>query len=248
MMATPTPNPSTSEAAAPRGLKRVTRWIWCWFRRFVLTVLTLVAAYSVIVVVGLIPVNNDFSSAESGIEVLIISNEVHADLILPMRHELRDWRTILPTQSFAGETDGATHVAIGWGDAGFYLHTPTWSDLKFSTAANALFWPSDSCMHVSMTRAEHYRSRARSVRLSTDQYALLIQFIDDSFDRNEQNEVVTIPGAYGNNDAFFEANGHYHALNTCNSWAGDALQSAGVRVPWLTPLPKSVYLYLPDEQ
>ena len=54
-------------------------------------------------------------------------------------------------------------------------------------------------------------------------------------------------GAYGQNDAFFMAHGNYHCLNTCNSWVGGAMKSGGMRTGWLTPMPKSMFLYLPEQ-
>ena len=41
---------------------------------------------------------------------------------------------------------GDRYVAIGWGDRGFYVDTPTWADLKLSTLCNALFVPSESVL------------------------------------------------------------------------------------------------------
>ena len=53
--------------------------------------------------------------------------------------------------------------------------------------------------------------------------------------------------AYSSTDAFFDACGRYHLLNTCNSWAGRALKQAGVRVPWFSPMPKTPMLYIEKE-
>ncbi len=45
---------------------------------------------------------------------------------------------------------------------------------------------------------------------------------------------------YAGYDAFYEANGRYSAVRTCNAWTGDALRFAGVRVGWWTPFPVTV--------
>jgi hypothetical protein len=58
-----------------------------------------------------------------------------------------------------------------------------------------------------------------------------------------------ISGAhYGHNDAFFQANGHYSLLQTCNTWTGAGLRAAGVKVSRWTPLPNLVTWYLPLAQ
>ena len=216
-------------------------------KRLVLTILTAMALYVAIIVVGLIPVNNDFQPPENGVEIFVISNPVHADIVLPIRSDTIDWHDRFPSTCFSGDNRNATHVAIGWGDKGFFIETPTWADLRLSTAAHALLWPSDSCMHVSMTRAEYLGENSRSVTITAEQYEQLIAFIESSFFHDGDNEIIQIEGAaYGSNDAFFEAHGTYYCVNTCNSWIGRAMRSAGIRTPWLTPMPKTVFLYLPE--
>ena len=235
-----------TDAGGPSRVRRVAGFCWRWTKRAVTVFGLLLLLYAAIVLIGLIPVNNDFAESDGGIEILLISSAVHADLVLPAVNEQRNWRAEFATEHFSADVRGATHVAIGWGDAGFYIHTPTWSDLRASTAANALLLPSQSCMHVGFTYDEYVRPKAQSVMISPEQYAKLLTFIDASFEKDDANEEVFIPGAYGTHDAFFEANGNYHALNTCNSWIGRAMRTAGIRVPMLTPLPKTAFLYLPE--
>jgi len=174
-----------------------------WGKRILKWLFYATLAYVAIVLIGLIPVNNDFAETDDGITVYVVSNEVHADIIVPVKTSIIDWSEELGGATFVGDVSLASHAAFGWGDKGFFLETETWDDFKLSVAANALLLPSESCMHV-----------------------------------------VQISGrAYSTTDAFFEANGRYHLLNTCNSWVGRGLKSAGVRVPWLSPMPKTPMLY-----
>ncbi len=223
--------------------------VWKWFKRLCKATVLLLALYVTIVIVGLIPVNNDFQPDPDGVLIHVTSNAVHADLIIPVSNSTIDWRHEFPNDLFSGSTLTATHVAFGWGDKGFFIETPTWDDLKVGTAANALLIPSDSCMHVAYTSADSYGREKRSVLISKNQYRKLVDFIETSFETNDSGRRIAISGsAYGSRDAFFESRGHYHALNTCNSWVGRALAAAGVRVPWLTPMPKSPMLYLPRDE
>lgn len=214
-----------------------------WIARLRKCVGYLFAGYLLIVLVGLIPVNNDFRQPDDGIRIYVVSNEVHADIIMPVRTDLIDWSEEFKDATFGSETYGYSHVAIGWGDKGFFLETPTWSEFKISTAANALLLPSSSCLHVSYTNPE-FHPEAASVVVSKEQYEKLVLFFKSSFEKSEANKPIQIPGySYGSNDAFFEAKGRYHLLNTCNSWVGRALKQAGVRVPWLSPMPRTPALY-----
>lgn len=214
--------------------------------QFFLLLLTL---YLLIALVGLIPVNNDFKPTADGVEIMVTSTAIHADLVLPIRNETVDWSQHLPPSEFAGDVSGATHVAFGWGNKEFYVDTPTWADVKVGTVFRALFWPSASCMHVSMCNEEGIPAGAGKTTISPEQYRRLVDHVLGSFRRDPDGRFLLIAGgAYGSNDAFYHAHGSYHAINTCNWWAGQGLIAAGVRTGWFTPLPKTVSLYIPSPQ
>jgi len=215
-----------------------------WFRRAFRVVAWGAGLLMAIVVIGLIPVNNDFEPAVAGVEIFVTSNSVHAEIVVPVNHSVMNWREFFPDDDFSGDTSQATHAAIGWGDRSFFLETPTWSDLKFSTAFNAAFRPSETSVHVTMKDHVQTGPSTRSVRISEEQYANLVKNLQQSLGRHH-GAPVRLDASYGQRDMFYEATGSYHALNTCNSWCGRMLQSAGIRVGWSTPLPKTVFLYLP---
>jgi len=218
-----------------------------WIRVPFVFGMRLFALYMPILLLGLIPVNNDFtqSKADDAVEIYLVSNAVHSDILVPVADPTMDWRELFPASDFPGPTGDAPHVAIGWGDKGFYLHTPTWAELKLSTALNALFVPSDCCVHVQFTYASYYPKR-KAVKISRDQYRQLVQYILGSL--TDRDEPAKIGGYhYGRTDAFYEAKGNYHALNTCNSWVGRGLKQIGVRTPWLAPLPGTPAMYLPGK-
>lgn len=214
-------------------------------RRCLRSCLAFTAFYILCVLAGLIPVNNNFKPTPDGIEVFLTSTAVHADIILPIDTDTIDWREHFLADSFSGDTITATHVAIGWGDKGFFVDTPTWRHLRAGTVVNALFFPSDSCMHVTMARIERLPSSVKSVKLSVAEYERLVKFINASFRHDSDGWKIPIrKAAYGYSDAFFEAHGTYHGFNTCNCWVGKSMQSAGIRTGWFTPLPGSMLLYI----
>jgi uncharacterized protein (TIGR02117 family) len=222
-------------------------WMKNLVRRVVRVSLCVLLAFAIIILIGLIPMNNGFQESPDGIEVFVTSNPVHAEIVMPIESNVINWRDQFPGSWFPEETRQATHVAIGWGDRGFFLRTPTWAELRLSVAANALFLPSETCLHVTMKSSVIPGANTRAVRISEQQYTLLVEYINDAFRRDSTGAVVQVTGEhYSWNDAFFESHGTYHLLNTCNSWVGRALQKASVRVGWMTPLPKTVFWYLPN--
>lgn len=166
---------------AKQNQTRFTRWIK-WLAKWLIR---LVMVYVIIVLVGLIPINNDFIPAEDGIQIYVVSNEVHADIIVPIQTETIDWSEEFNGATFAGDVSGMTHVAIGWGDKGFFLETETWDDFKLSVAANALLLPSESCVHVSFTNPEYHRDAA-TVSVSQAQYQSLVEFINGRIFRSQR--------------------------------------------------------------
>ncbi|MEZ6040236.1 MAG: TIGR02117 family protein [Planctomycetaceae bacterium] len=183
--------------------------------------------YLFVCLIGLIPCNNDFKSAEQGVEIFVTSNAVHAEVVLPLKNEVIDWQTHFPAGHFTRSGFSATHVGFGWGDRGFFLQTPEWVDLKLTTACNALFLPSSACLHVTMQSRPDRGSSIRSVRISELQYRDLVDAIREVIPANP----APIKNAtYTGYDAFYEAAGTYHLFNTCNCWVGKMLKTAGVRV------------------
>ena len=71
-------------------------------------------------------------------EIFITTNGLHLEVIIPEKSVSPSLKKDLQIKN------GAKYISFGWGDKGFYLHTPTWKELKFSTAVNALFLKSDS--------------------------------------------------------------------------------------------------------
>ena len=217
-----------------------------WRRRLLRWLGLGVFAYGMLVIIGMIPVNNDFreASPDEGVTIYVTSNAVHADIIVPMRTKEMDWREQFPPEHFEARSNGYSHVAIGWADRDFYLNTPEWKAMRLDTTAKALFWPSSTVMHVQFTRAKE-DANCRAVTLSPGAYQKLVDYVLASFADPEKTRQPLGP-SYGKWDAFYDANGHYHALNTCNCWVGRGLKRCGVRVPWYSPLPKTVLWYLPD--
>jgi len=202
--------------------------------------------YLSICIVGLFPINNDFQNEPQGVSIIIISNAVHSEIVLPIEEGGWNWRNLFSDADFLGHIDWATHVSIGWGDQGFFIDTPQWSDLKFTTAAKAILWPSSTCVHVSMTARQYELDYGVEVRLSAAQYQELVQEIFAAFEKDSSGNLVRISGAnYDQFDTFYRGTGRYHLFNTCNNWVGRNMKRAGIRVGWFTPLPKSVFLWLP---
>jgi uncharacterized protein (TIGR02117 family) len=228
-------------------LKRVARYLLRAFLAIVVIVLLyMLSAF----ICSRIAVNDDFVQADDGVTIYVESNGVHTDIVVPAQHKLADWTSLLPYEHFENVDASFEYIAFGWGDKGFYLDTPTWADLKFSTAFKAVFFLSSTAMHVTYKRNAPKESElSRRITISGEQYEKLIAYIKSSFQVSSSNSFIPIthPG-YSRTDCFYEAIGTYSFLKTCNVWTGEGLDAAGVRVGWWTPFDSSVFNELPESK
>ena len=176
------------------------------------------------------------------VPIYIKTSPVHTDLILPVKTELKDWsKSILYKYTRTGDT-AFNYIAFGWGDKGFYLETPTWADLKASTAFKAAFWLSSTAVHTTYLKKVKESKTCVKLELSNEQYQRLITFIESSLQTTTAGQPVAITNAkpYGDHDAFYEAKGKYSLFHTCNTWANNALKSCGQKACWWTPFSNGI--------
>lgn len=179
------------------------------------------------------------------IPIYIYTNGVHTDIVMPVKNNLQDWSAKIPFSNTVSKKTDYNFVGIGWGDKGFYLDTPTWADLKFSTAFKAAFWLSESAMHCSYYKTMTEGNDCKKIMISNSQYQELVKFIDKKFDKDQNGNYILIPtnAVYSDNDAFYDAKGRYSFLDTCNTWANNALKAAGQKAALWTPSDYGIFLH-----
>lgn len=217
-------------------MKTETRWV-TWILRAIAAVFGVVASYAVAGLVGgSIPSNRDRRAPAEGVHIFVESNGVHTGIIVPKVAAGVDWRGVARAEDLRDPRYGAfDHVAFGWGEKTFYLETPTWADVKLRTVMGAAFGSTRTLMHVDHLPRPRAGDGAREIVVTPKQYRRLAAYIRASF----RDGGARYRG-YAGYDAFYEANGRYSAVRTCNAWTGDALRFAGVRVGKWTPFPVTV--------
>ncbi|KGO95874.1 urease-associated protein [Flavobacterium enshiense DK69] len=210
--------------------------------RTILVIIAFILLY-VVAVLGLsrIPVNSDVAKPEKGIEIYLLSNGVHTDIVVPVKTQITDWSEKVKYQNTKANDSTANYLAFGWGDKGFYLNTPTWADLKFSTAFNATSGLSSSAMHCTFYKRMEEDEQCKKITITKKQYEQLVEFIENSFQmKNGQTLKIETNAVYGNNDAFYEAKGSYNLFYTCNTWTNSALKAANQKASLWTVYDKGI--------
>jgi uncharacterized protein (TIGR02117 family) len=201
---------------------------------YLLYVLALIPLYILVAfILSYIPYNRSFTSeVEHPILIQLHSNGVHTDLLLPVETNDYNWHSFLPSIPAS-----YTRVAFGWGDKGFYLNTPTWSDLQFLTAFKACTGLSTTAMHVSYYKGALKNSdHTVSISINHQQYKKLRDYIQASFQHNDDRSLILIPHDPTYYDGqFYDAIGRYSIFTSCNSWVNKGLKKAGLKTCCWTP-------------
>jgi len=179
------------------------------------------------------------------VTIYIKTNGVHTDLVVPIKNEQTDWsKEIKFSNAHLTDTTNIKYLAMGWGDKGFYLQTPTWADLRFSTAFKAAFGLSTTAIHATFYSDLTENKSCKKILISKTQYARLVNFISSSFQKDAAQHMIRInPSAnYNNADAFYEANGRYSLFYTCNTWANSGLKKCGQKACLWTPFDTGIFL------
>ena len=190
-------------------------------------ILSLLTYLLIVTLLSFVSVNEDFAENHQEIPIYILTNGVHTDVVLPIKNEHYDWSNQLKFEHTKSKDTTYQYVALGWGDKGFYLETPTWADLKASTALKAASGLSTTAMHVTFYKDLKESKSCKKLQISSDNYKKLILFINESF-KTKSGEFLKIEtdAVYGKHDVFYEANGSYSLFYTCNSWANQVLKAA----------------------
>lgn len=128
------------------------------------------------------------------------------------------------TERFTART---VYYEIGWGDKGFYQSHEITTELTL----RAMFWSIGSVVHLVSVPDSPYEyfsgSNIVALQLSDSEFNDLIRFIEGSFARTIEGKPIRLQtGLYGDSQ-FYEGNGSYSLVNTCNKWTARGLKSAG---------------------
>ena len=211
--------------------------VWLYVKRsllFIVGFLLLYVAFSFLLTY--IPVGKEATAGKH--KVYFFSNGVHLDFVFPLELIPQD---LLSQFNY---TDQAELLAIGWGDKGFYLDTPTWAELRASVAVKAMFLPSPTAMHV--TEHRMVSSQWSYAELTDEQLAELWTYIRETFEYDDAGKIQELVGeGYTELDRFYEAEGNYSCFKTCNTWVNTGVKKIGIRTAVWTPMDAGVLRYLP---
>lgn len=211
-------------------------------------ILGIIVFFVVYIIIALtlpcVGVNTEDENPKEDVAIYIKTNGVHTDIVVPIKTEYKDWSEKVKFDHIASKDTAMQFIGFGWGDKGFYLNTPEWSDLKFSTAFNAAFYLGTSAMHATFFKQMKENESCIKINISKEEYGKLITYIEDSFRHDaDGNPILINATTYGKNDSFYEANRKYNLFYTCNTWANNALKAADQKAALWTPSDTGIFCH-----
>ncbi|MDB4516459.1 TIGR02117 family protein [Crocinitomicaceae bacterium] len=188
-----------------------------------------------------IPVGNQQNTGD--VYFYVRSNGIHTEICFPVKNEVVDWTTFLSLDDYEA-TAPQEFISVGWGDKGFYMNTPEWSDLTLGTAFTAIAIPSPTAMHVGYEYEPLENEHCYKVRVTRKQYKNMASFVRESFKQKGEEAILISGKGYGDWDNFYEANDNYHLFRTCNTWTNEVLKQGDVRTALFAVFPNAVMGHL----
>jgi uncharacterized protein (TIGR02117 family) len=147
-----------------------------------------------------------------------------------------DWHSGLAWAQQDSENFGAEewkdspYIEVGWGDRQFYFK----DDKSIPSILRAAFIPSDSVMHVSSFAElpeKFFQFTIFKIELSELGFQKLFIYVKQTFTLNEKGDRLAAigKGQYGVSN-FYAAVPKYFSGFNCNTWAAEALRTAGVSI------------------
>jgi uncharacterized protein (TIGR02117 family) len=180
-------------------------------------------------------------STEDSFEIMVGSNGYHTSFIVPSSNEIYNWKDFLEIP------DNAQFIEFGWGNKQFYMAR----DFSVITTIKALL-PGETVMHVVYLDKDpeiwFSKPQVKRLKICREKYESLINYIRQSFIKNENDKLIYLgPGLYGPS-AFYEGEGDYHAFQTCNTWVADGLRIINIRTPFWAGLAPAIMWHLKSEE
>ena len=139
-----------------------------------------------------ISVSSSNDSSLKPIDIYLISNGFHSDIVVPIKSKEMDWSEIIKYEHALSNDSSYNFIAFGWGDRKFYLETPTWSHLKYDVAFQALFFLNRSAIHATFFREMYESESCIKISISSRNYRKLIAYIISDLMFDENGKVMQI--------------------------------------------------------
>lgn len=162
--------------------------------------------------------------SEESVAIYVVSHGWHTGIVVPAR----EIQSTIP--QLKQRFKNTPYLEFGWGDNKYYPADETTTGLTL----RAILWPTGTVIHAVAVPEKvdlfFPDSHIEELCLDGTEYSLLICFLRNSFYKNEENNIIELKkGNYGNSQ-FYQGEGVFYFMNTCNNWTAKGLKSAGMDI------------------
>ena len=210
-----------------------------FFKYLIYTTLLFIVGYmSIAHILIFFPKRDKIPNSLKNRTLYIYYDAMHSDIIIDINRSQINWKKFFPKLL---NDKHIGYLEFGWGDRETYLNTPSWSNLKLSTALKALFINSPSLIHVIYYNNIDDFSHIKKINITDTQYMEVERKILESFG----DRVTFVSHGYWGIDNFYQSIYQYNIFNTCNRWTGDILRESNITMSYWTPLSYMVIASMP---
>jgi uncharacterized protein (TIGR02117 family) len=178
-------------------------------------------------------------------DVYLLKSGPHTDFFVKAKTDVHDWTFDFPYANNADPDTSLPWLAIGWGDKGFYLNTPTWADLTVSTAVSAATGLGTAGVHATYYYTVPEDRPIVQLQLTENQYRRLCTYITRTLMADENGRRIMLeplkPGVNYEHDRYYDAHGTYSMVHTCNTWINNGLKISGQRACLWTGFAEGIF-------
>lgn len=135
-----------------------------------------------------------------------------------------------PVREVLPEASVFPWLELGWGDRDFYLA----SGYSYWLAIRAAFFSSGTVLQVVgfFDTPERYFRDNQVIRAEVEasKMAELSAQVSSTLARDESGKLKRVADSLYGSGSFYEANGRFSILHTCNSWASETIAAAGCNI------------------
>lgn len=185
------------------------------------------------------------SQSETTYDVYLLKSGPHTDFFVRANTDVHNWTIDFPYSNNANPDTSLPWLAIGWGDKDFYLNTPTWGDLTISTAVAAATGLGTAGIHASYYFTVPVDRPIIHLQLNRNQYTRLCNYVSQTLISDDKGHRVMLepllPGINFEHDRYYDANGTYSMIHTCNTWVNNGLKASGQRACLWTGFAEGIF-------
>jgi uncharacterized protein (TIGR02117 family) len=195
-------------------------------KRLMMTLSALLSIPILLLIGSLFPrLPRGHAQASCQYKVCLTRMDIHTNLIVPVQTDTFSWRNYLPEP-----LTRAQYIGFGWGERNWYMNPPTQLEAIVPRGLRALLFPNAAALRVQTHDRLPQHDEVECVGVERSRYLALMQFIQQSFQRTEQGNLIPLSDP-ASGTGFYTATGQYSIVRNSNHWTAEGLNDAGINTP-----------------